>query len=601
MNTVTKLKALRREMQKHSIAACIIPTTDPHLSEYPPKRWEARAWLTGFTGSAGTVVVTLDSAGLWTDSRYFLQAQQQLDSQLFRLFRQGLPDTPEPIEWLCTTLRTGDTVGIDGSTFSASEIKRIIETINDKNINICVNFCPINSIWSDRPEELLTPIFVHDREYAGRDCCDKIADLRAAMSKKGATHTFISALDQIAWLLNLRGDDVLYVPVFLAHIAITETEAILFTHLGRVSEYIKQYLAIHRVTLREYDEAADFLSNIGGSSTVMLCPSEINYALYSKIPDSCRIVEIDIQPVATMKAIKNPTEIEGFRRAMRHDGAAMVNFLCEMEKELTEGHQITELWVAHTLLEFRRRNQCRSESFATIAGFGPHGAVVHYEADAVSNTIISRDGLLLLDSGGQYVFGTTDLTRTIATGAVTDEMRLHYTLVLKGLIALSSARFPRGTRGIQLDILARQFLWQHGLTYLHGTGHGVGSFLSVHEGPHGIRTNYLPATLEAGMITSVEPGIYIENKYGIRIENLLLVVPDTTTEFGEFLRFETLTLCPLENTLIDSTMLTEAEIKWVEEYHRRVIDELRPLLDTDKQAFLHNICHQVCTMACDKY
>jgi Xaa-Pro aminopeptidase len=586
METVKdRLDALRCAMCRQGVAACVVPSTDPHLSEYPPEHWKSRARLTGFTGSAGTAAVTLDKAGLWTDSRYFLQAEMQLRD--IALFRQGLPSTPEPAEWLCSELSEGDTVGIDGSLFSAADAKTLIETFNNKGIGVDIAFCPMDGIWKDRPPLPATPVYVLDREFTGRDAGDKIAALRVEMAKRGAATTIVSALDQIAWLLNLRASDVSFTPVFLSYLIVSTSEAVLFTDLGRIPAAVRQYLDRTGVGLKEYSAVESAVGRIENGSAVLVCLSEINYALYSRIPSACRKIETEIHPLSMMKAVKNGVETEGFRRAMLHDGVAMVRFLMTLENRLRHGERITELDVARLLLNFRSDSSLfRGESFSTIAGFGAHGAIVHYEADEASDSEIKPDGLLLVDSGGQYVCGTTDLTRTIATGKTSREMRFHYTLVLKGLIALSSAVFPRGTRGIQLDILARQFLWQHGLSYMHGTGHGVGCFLSVHEGPHGIRTNYLPAAIEEGMITSIEPGIYIEGRYGIRIENLAVAVPAETTAFGEFLSFQTLTLCPLDTTLIDCSLLTESEIVRIDNYHRQVFDRLEPLLNDDEKDWL---------------
>lgn len=586
-NVNEKIQSLRTLMQSENIKACIIPSTDPHISEYPPAHWKTREWLSGFTGSAGTIVVTLEKAGLWTDSRYFLQAEKQLKNSGIELFKTGLPRTPTPFDLLASELSPGDCVGIEGAVFAASEAQSFKENLSKKGLKIRADFAPCSLIWEDRPGLPDCPTFVLPERFSGKSCREKIKEVREALKKNNADITILAALDSIAWLFNIRGNDVAYNPVCLSYAVVSEKETVLFIQQGKITDEVAGYLHSQGVAIAGYYQITGYIQSFAlrpSPFAVLIAPSKINYALYSAIPDNCVKIEMPIHPVDALKSVKNETEIAGIRNAMRKDGVAMVKFLTDLEKTLASGEKISETTIAEKLRRYRSEQEYYAgESFGTIAGYGLHGAIVHYEADAESDAEILPEGLLLIDSGAQYFDGTTDLTRTLALGAVSDDMKKDYTAILKGLIALSTACFPRGTAGMQLDVLARQFLWQNGTNYLHGTGHGVGHFLNVHEGPQSIRTNHNPATIEPGMVTSCEPGIYRSGKYGIRIENLLLTVVHQTSDFGEFYTFETLTLCPVDLKLINFPLMSQSETDWLNNYHRKVYEQLSPFLTEEEK------------------
>jgi len=581
-----RLNALRSFMQASNIQACIIPSTDSHIGEYIPDHWKTRQWISGFTGSAGTVVVTYDKAGLWTDSRYFLQAEEQLQGSGIALFKVGLSDTPSPEEWLKGELKAGDTVGLEGAVYTASDAIALIDYLKKHEIRVNTCFAPYNSIWNNRPALPVNQAFILPKEFFGESARSKIDRLLSEMRKENCTCTLLASLDSIAWLLNLRGSDIEYNPVTICYSVVSEKETVLFISPEKLTPEVVAYLQSEGVVLAEYEKIGEYVRNLD-AGRVLVTPAKMNYDLYNAIPPSCTLQEKAIHPVDDMKSVKNETEIAGIRRAMQRDGVAMVKFFYWLDTQLKENKSITELDVSAQLKVFRNEQEYFfSESFASIVGYGPHGAIVHYSATEESNVTIRPEGILLVDSGGQYLDGTTDITRTIAVGNVTKSMKEDYTRLLKGNINLSMARFPKDTVGMQLDILARQFVWQEGQNYLHGTGHGVGHFLNVHEGPQSIRMNYNPAPLKPGMITSNEPGLYRAGEYGIRIENLILTIPDKTSDWGEFYAFEALTLCPMDTALIDWALLTESECRWLEEYHQKVFQLLSPHLSTDETSWL---------------
>ncbi|MDR3218630.1 MAG: aminopeptidase P family protein [Dysgonamonadaceae bacterium] len=578
------IQALRKSMLAANVQACIIPSTDSHISEYTPDRWKTREWVSGFTGSAGTVVVTHSKAGLWTDSRYFLQAEAQLKNSGIDLFKTGLPETPDFSAWIASELSDGACIGIEGEVFAASETLSLLDFFTPKGLKINTDFAPYDSIWHNRPSLPAHPAFILPEHFSGTSCRKKIGEMQEALKKNNADMTILASLDAIAWLFNIRGNDVDYNPVCLSYAVVSEKETVLFIRPEKTTQEVIDYLNREGVVLAEYEKIKDYIRQIPVGTKILLSPSKINYCLYSAIPKTCKIVEVAVHPVESLKSIKNEIEIAGIRKAMQKDGVAMVRFLIWLEKAFNNKEKITETDISAKLREFRSQQEFYAgESFETIAGYGPHGAIVHYAATAESDAEILPEGVLLVDSGAQYFDGTTDITRTISTGAVTDDMKRDYTLVLKGHIALASARFPKGTVGMQLDTLARQFLWQNGANYLHGTGHGVGHFLNVHEGPQSIRMNHNPVALEPGMLISNEPGLYRTGQYGIRIENLILVIPFQTTESGDFYAFETLTLCPIDTKLIDKALLSAEEKEWLNDYHRKVYEQLSPFLSEDEQ------------------
>jgi len=574
---------LRALMARRGIAAAIVPQGDPHMSEYLSDHWQLRRWLSGFTGSAGDLVVTAGRALLWTDSRYFLQAADQLDGTGIELMKDGLPDTPSIAGWLCSELHRGDRVGIDGMVFSAVAAADLRMRLDADGIALDTDFDPAE-VWADRPALPDARVFEHEVRYAGMSAADKMLRVMAGVKARRADAMFISALDEIAWTLNIRANDVKYNPVVTAFLYLTDGGATLFVDPAKIDGTAAEYLRGQGVTTVPYTAVKDFLAALPASARVLVEGGRTAAAIVGLL--GARAVQ-DSSPVAMLKACKNEVQLAGVRSAMVRDGQAMVRSLCEIQTRVAAGEPLTELDVADILRRHRSASPLFfDESFGTIAGYGPHGAIVHYEADSESSSTLRPEGLLLIDSGAQYLDGTTDITRTIALGEPTAAERRDFTLVMKGHIALGSAIFPAGTAGAQLDALARQYLWREGLSYLHGTGHGVGHFLNVHEGPQSIRLNYVPAPLTPGMITSNEPGLYREGVHGIRCENLVLTVEAMTTEFGRFLRFETLTLCPFERSLFDTALMTPAEIEWLNDYHARVREALAPGLDGDALRWL---------------
>ena len=579
-----RLGALRGQMKEAHIDATIIPQTDPHHSEYIADHWQIRRWLSGFTGSAGSLVVTADKALLWTDSRYFIQAAQQLDSTGIELMKDGLPDTPSIEAFLTSHLPEGAVVGIDGNLFSISETATLKSALEAHHMYLNTCFDVIGNIWQDRPDLPDTPVFIHDVKYSGEEAHSKIGKILAATTQQGATSILVSALDEIAWILNIRSRDVKCNPVATAFLYLSSGRSTLFIKEEKLSSDIKQYLSDNGVESAPYATLHSFLNALPADSTVLVEAPRTSQAVIDTLG---RRAVTGASPVPMLKAIKNDVQIAGIRSAMEHDGAALVSAFMEIERMMRHGEELTELAVAEILTRYRSQQpHYFDESFETIAGYGPHGAIVHYSASEESSSTVENHGLLLIDSGAQYLTGTTDLTRTLAMGTPTAHERRDFTLVLKGHIALATAIFPQGTCGIQLDAFARQFLWKEGLSYLHGTGHGVGHFLNVHEGPQSIRLNYMPAPLTPGMLTSNEPGLYRTDVHGIRCENLVLTVPAFTTEFGNFYRFETMTLFPFDRALFDTAIMTTEEIAWVNGYHAMVYDRLMPLLNNEQAAWL---------------
>lgn len=588
--TFPHLEALRDLMRSKHIDAVIIPGTDPHQSEYPSEHWKFRDYVSGFTGSNGTAVVTLDDAGLWTDSRYFLQAAEQLEGSGFTLHKENIPGEPTVLEWLGEVLDEDAVVGVDGRLFSLIEANRIEMFCAQNGFMFAPDFRAAEAIWTDRPARPMNPAFVHDEALAGEDVDSKISRVVDALDAADADGLLITALDEIAWLLNLRGSDVDYTPVVIAFAYVSEDERVLFIDSEKVTSEVKDHLKKYGVKIKDYDDIEKFLGKISSTATVMVDPNRVSDALGQAM--ICNKTYM-ASPVIALKGVKNECQIAGFHQAMLYDGAAMVRMMMWLEQNVANG--ITEMDVDRRLQQERAAYASnRGDSFHMIAGYKDHGAIVHYEATDESAYTLAPEGLLLIDTGGQYLEGTTDITRTISLGNPTAAEKHDYTLILKGHLALARAVFPKGTMGVQLDVLARGPLWNEGMTYLHGTGHGVGHFLGCHEGPQSIRMEANPTPLELGMVTSNEPGIYKTGEYGIRTENLLLCVPACSNEeWGEFYKFESLTLFPYDTTLMDMDMLSREEVKQINDYHAMVCERLRPLLSADEAQWLEQKCKSI--------
>lgn len=581
-----RLKELRELMKRESLDAFIFPSTDPHNGEYVPEHWKGREFISGFNGSAGIAVVTLNEAALWTDSRYFLAAEEQLKDTGFILMKERIDGTPSISQWLGQKLSMSDSpqVGIDGMVNSINTVEQLIHDMRQQGgITVRTNLDPLKWIWHNRPEIPLNPIEIQPIEYAGEDISSKLFRIRKALSQHHADGILVSALDDIAWTLNLRGTDVHCNPVFVAFLLIGSKKTTLFTDKQKLSPEVIAYLHNNGIEMDEYSNIAHGLHDYADYNVVM-DPNETSYTLY-KYERYAKAV-LTTSPIPALKAVKNNTEIEGYHRAMLRDGVAMVKFLCWLKQAVKAGGQ-TEISIDQKLTSLRAEQPLfRGISFDTIAGYEEHGAIVHYEATPETDIELKPKGLILIDSGAQYQDGTTDITRTIALGPITEEQRHIYTLVLKGHIQLELCKFPNGASGTQLDILARQAMWREGLNYLHGTGHGVGSYLNVHEGPHQIRMEWKPTPLVSGMTVTDEPGLYLSGQFGVRIENTLLIRDYIETEFGRFLQFEPLTLCPIDTTPIDMDMLTDEERQWLNNYHQTVFDKLSPLLEEEEKAWL---------------
>ena len=577
-----RIHALRMTFRPNNIKAFIIPSTDPHLSEYVAPYWMSREWISGFTGSAGTAVILMDKAGLWTDSRYFLQAEKELEGSGITLYKEMLPETPSITKFLCQNLKPGESVSIDGKMFSVQQVEQMKEDLAPYQLQVNLFGDPLKNIWKDRPSMPDAPAFIYDVKPEEKQ--QLFDDIVGELKKKGIFALFLSSLDEIAWTLNLRGSDVHCNPVIVSYLLVTQDEVVYFISPEKITQEVNEYLQEQQVSLRKYDEAESFLNSFAGEN-ILIDPKKTNYAIYSAINPACKVVRGE-SPVTLLKAIRNEQEIAGIHHAMQRDGVALVKFLKWLEASVLSGKE-TELSVDRKLHEFRAAQPLyMGESFDTIAGYKEHGAIVHYSATEESDVTLQSKGFLLLDSGAQYLDGTTDITRTIALGELTEEEKTDYTLILKGHIALAMAKFPAGTRGAQLDVLARMPIWSHGMNFLHGTGHGVGHFLSVHEGPQSIRMNENPIVLQPGMVTSNEPGVYKAGSHGIRTENLTLVCKDKEGMFGEYFKFETITLCPICKKGIIKEMLTAEEVKWFNDYHRTVYEKLSPSLNEEEKKWL---------------
>lgn len=588
MKTIEKLTALREQMRKNALAAYIVPGTDPHASEYVTEHWRERAWISGFTGSAGTAVVTMDGGGLWTDSRYFLQADIQLNGSGLNLMKEGLADTPTIAQWLSEQLKPGAVVGVNPEMFSNNAYVDLQNELAKADIQI-MPIDLIQVVWENRPALPTTPLYVLDLKYTGKTVADKLETVREEMKKAHADVYVISSLDEVAWLFNVRGTDVDYNPLVIAYAVVTLQDATLFVMPEKITPDTMKYLVNNKVSVADYECIINALKKIDANAAVAYDPAKLNRALWNAIPKTCKKVEC-ASLVAQLKAVKNEVELAGTRKAMKQDGKALVRFFMWLEKTLGT-KTITEYDLMIHLKECRAEGEnFMGESFGTIAGYNGNGAIVHYAADEKNCATVEKMGMLLLDSGGQYLDGTTDITRTVTLGEPTPQQKIDYTLVLKGHVALGCAKFPKGTRGVQLDVLARQFLWQNGLSYGHGTGHGVGHFLCVHEGPQNIRTDLNPTPLKVGMLLSNEPGVYRTGEYGIRIENLVAVKEGESTPFADFLEFETLTLFPYDQQLIAWELLSKEETDWINEYHAMVERELTPILNEAEAAWLKEKC-----------
>lgn len=589
MNNINqRLASLREVMTREHLAAFIFPSTDAHQSEYVADHWLGRAWISGFNGSAGTAVVTMTSAALWTDSRYFLAAEEQLHGTEFQLMKLRIPGTPSIAEWLGKELAdvASPEVGLDGWVNSYAATSSLISDLRKAGgITMRTNLDPLAEIWKDRPSIPENPVEIQPLEYAGEDATSKIQRIRKALKTYHADGMLVSALDDLAWTLNLRGTDVHCNPVFVGYLLIASDKVSLFVDEAKVSAEVRAYLEAHGVSLYNYNKVEDGLKEYS-EYNILLDGNETSYYLWKTV--KCQEIVAKTSPIPAMKAVKCEAEIAGYRRAMLRDGVAMVKFLKWLVPAVEAGGQ-TEMSIDRKLTSLRAEQDLfRDISFDTIAGYQAHGAIVHYEASPETDAPLKPEGFLLLDSGAQYQDGTTDITRTIALGPVTEEMKHIYTLVLKGHIQLELAKFPDGASGTQLDALARECMWREGLNFLHGTGHGVGSYLNVHEGPHQVRMEYMPAPLRAGMTVTDEPGLYLAGKFGVRIENTLLVKDYMETEFGKFLQMESLTLCPIDTAPIDVDMLLPEELNWLNSYHAEVYAKLAPYLDEEEQIWLKN-------------
>ena len=587
-----RVEALREVMRREGINAFIFPSTDPHNGEYVPAHWEGRKWISGFDGSAGTAVVTMDDAALWTDSRYFLAAEEQLRGTGFSLMKERVEGTPSVSRWLGMKLSAvkSPVVGVDGTVNAAASVEALIAELRaEGGITVRTNFDPLDVIWADRPPVPADKAVIHPLEYAGESCHEKLARIRQALKERHACGMLAAALDDIAWTLNLRGTDVHCNPVFVSYLLIEPERATLFIDRDKLTPDVEAYLKGEGVGTAGYADVSKALAAYG-EYNILMDDGEINYNLFN----AARCLKVVApSPIPAMKAVKNNVEIEGFRNAMLRDGVALVKFMRWLRPAVEAGGQ-TEMSVSARLEELRAAQPLyRGLSFDTIAAYQEHGAIVHYEPTPATDVPLRPEGFLLLDSGAQYLDGTTDITRTVALGPVTDEQRLVYTLVLKGHIGLELCRFPRGASGTQLDAIARKDLWRYGLNYLHGTGHGVGSYLNVHEGPHQIRMEYKPAPLVEGMTVTDEPGIYLPGLFGVRTENTLLIAPYKETQFGRFLQFEPLTLCPIDTEPIILDMLAAEERDWLNAYHKTVYDRLSPHLDGEDLAWLTAACAPV--------
>lgn len=584
MTAQDKITKLRELMNSNSIDTFIIPNNDPHLSEYLPDRWKTRMWLSGFTGSAGTLVITNNSAGLWTDSRYFMQAEAQLKSTGICLYKMGVENTPDITDWIISNTQENGKISFEGDCLSTAFAESLSNLCLSKNIALAANETIINTIWTDRPDFPNGNIYELPIKYCGSNRSEKIDNIRTELIKNNAQAIILTALDDIAWTFNLRGSDIKYNPVFVSFAIITAMETVMFVDENKFNTDTLNTLKSDNISIQPYNEIYNYVSN-SLLKTWIVNKEKINFQLFNSIPKNSTIINNKYIP-ALSKAIKNSTEISGMKNAHIKDGVALTKFFIWLEKTI-QIRTISELEIADKLGEFRQeQHDYVGDSFAPIVGYKGNGAIIHYSATEESNATISKDGFLLIDSGGQYLDGTTDITRTIHLGVPSKTECLHYTLVLKGHINLAKANFLYGTRGSQLDILTRQPLWDNALNYGHGTGHGVGCFLNVHEGPQSIRQEDNPQIIEPGMITSNEPGLYIEGNYGIRLENLILASETKHSNFGKFMNFETITICHIDRTAILDEILLPSDIEWINDYHRKVYHLLSPHLNTEEAHWL---------------
>ncbi len=586
-NIPERIAALREAMKQHKIDAYIIPTSDPHMSEYPADCWKYREWISGFTGSAGTVIITADKAGLWTDSRYFLQASTQLEGTGIELFKMMLPETPTIPEFLTHELKEGQTVDLNGETYSLADARSLEKALAEKEIKLNTNASLIDPIWKERPAIPEAPMFEMPVELSGKSTEDKLIDINKMLHKAGADCTILSALDEVAWTFNIRGTDVAYNPVVISYAFVSEKESVLFVNPKKIPAEIAEHLKKEGVTLADYGMLATFLSRLPEQTRVFIDSKRTNVAIYNALPKSSILIE-GTSPANHLKSIKNETEIKGFRNAVLKDGIAMTKFYFWLEKMLKAGEKVTELSAAAKLTALRSEQpQYVMDSFASISSYGPHGAVVHYSPTPETDTELKTDSLYLLDSGAQYLDGTTDITRTIALcDEPSEQMKKDFTRALKGTIGIAKCKFPAGIRGCLIDAFARKALWDAGINYLHGTCHGIGHCLNVHEGPQSIRMEENPVILEPGMVMSDEPAMYRPGEYGIRTENMILIREDSETEFGKFLGFETLTLCYIDTKLVIPSMLSVREHAWLNKYHQMVYDLVSPHLTEEEKAWL---------------
>lgn len=583
-----RLASLREVMRREHLAAFIFPSTDAHQSEYVAAHWQGREWISGFNGSAGTAVVTMNGAALWTDSRYFLAAEEQLKGTEYQLMKLKIPGTPSIAEWIAQQVADVDSpeVGVDGMVNSYHFTAGLMEELRKLGgITVRTNFDPLEQIWTNRPAIPENVVELHPMKYAGEELSSKISRIRQALRKRHADGMLVSALDDIAWTLNLRGTDVHCNPVFVAYLLVASDKVSLFVDEKKLTAEVRAYLEGNHVSIYKYNKVEEGLKAYG-EYNILLDGDETSYFLWKAV--RCHEIIAEKSPIPAMKAIKNATEIQGYRNAMLRDGVAMVKFLKWLKPAVEKGGQ-TEISIDEKLTGLRAQQDLfRDISFDTIAGYGAHGAIVHYEATPETDIPLKPEGFLLLDSGAQYLDGTTDITRTIALGPVTEEMKHIYTLVLKAHIQLELVKFPDGASGTQLDAVGRECMWREGLNFLHGTGHGVGSYLNVHEGPHQIRMEYMPAPLRAGMTLTDEPGLYLAGKFGVRTENTILISDYMETEFGKFLQMEPLTWCPIDKTPIDTSIMLPEEIEWLDHYHQLVYEKLSPFLDEDEKNWLKN-------------
>lgn len=599
-NISERIEVLRELMKREHLAAFIFPSTDPHHSEYVPDRWKGREWISGFNGSAGTAVVTMTDAAVWTDSRYFLAAAEQLKGTGFKLMKLKIQGTPSIAEWIKQNVYSDEAgtavteIGVDGRVNSYASVEKLKSELQYFGITVRTNLDPLNEIWKDRPGIPDHPIIVHPLKYTGEDTRSKLSRIRQALHNEyHCDGMLVSALDDIAWILNLRGSDVHCNPVFVAYLIIENNNAVLFVNENKIPEITRQYLQNENIEVRPYDEVGIYLHKDYFAYNIFLDPQETNAYLAGCVNTERVHVVFGNSPVPAMKAVKNDTEIKGYHSAMIKDGIALVKFLMWIKPAVDRGEE-TEMSIDRKLTGLRAEQPLFKDiSFDTIAGYGAHGAIIHYEATPETDIPVEPRGFLLLDSGAQYLDGTTDITRTIPLGPLTEEEKHIYTLVLKGHVQLELAKFPDGASGTQIDALAREIMWREGYNFLHGTGHGVGSYLNVHEGPHQIRMEYMEAPLHAGMTVTDEPGLYLGGKFGVRIENTLLIKEYKETEFGKFLQMEPLTLCPIDMEPVDLGLLLPEEICWINQYHRYVYDKLSPYLSEDEKQWLKGATQKV--------